>query len=79
MANLTNNNKKHTKRSVVRMMINRKKIYSVADYVRAVNKRTNLNVTVQEIRDCLSHLRMEKQIAFKYTYNRYVCGFCIAA
>lgn len=73
---------KTTKRDVIKMLMNRTKIYRVSDYVRKVNAVTGKTYSATEIKRSMYHMAHEGQIAYsvvELTNSQSICGVVIAA
>ena len=53
-----------TKRGAIRQLLNRKTIYSLADYSRKVSKKIGRNISKAGILTALSHMQKEGQFQF---------------
>lgn len=68
----------NSKRAVVRQILNRKKIYALAKYVKIVSKAIGRKISKSEIKTCLKHMHSERQIDVSFN-GEYVIGFSITA
>jgi len=62
-----------THRTIIRSLVNRKKVYSLSRYVRNVEKIIGKVLTKGEVLTCLKHMAYENQLSF-HMVNNFVVG-----